>query len=104
MRRWTAYYTDGRTFSSDGHTWSELPATGMLGIAALLDPPYKKRISGGDWYWRDPETGEFCCSDTTWDGYVEPPADVPIRLLKRGAAVPDGEWAAVQRAMKEAYR
>ena len=101
--KWRAWYTDGRTFDSGDLDWADLPATGVLGVAMLVDPVrgYKKRVDGGDWYWL--EDGRVRCSDTIWGGYVTTPA-VSRRLLKRGAAVPDDEFAAVQAAMREAYR
>ena len=103
---WTAFYTDGRVYDSDHYTWAKLPPTGVLGVAMVMDPdtdpPRKKRVSGGDWYWM--ERGIVRASDTTWGGYVEPPAGVSLRELKRGAAVPDDEFQRVRGELREIYR
>ena len=102
---WRAWYTDDRTFDSGDLDWADLPATGVLGVAMLVDastdPPLKKRVDGGDWYWL--EGDRVRCSETTWGGYVTPPA-VSRRLLKRGAAVSDAAFAAVQTEMRVAFR
>ena len=103
---WTAFYTDSRVYDSDHYTWPRLPSSGVLGVAMLMDPetepPLKKRVAGGDWYWM--ENGLVRASDTIWDGYVDPPTEVPDDRLKRGEAIPDDEWDRVRERMREVYR
>lgn len=104
MRGWRAWYTDGRTFSSADTDWTDLPDTGVLGVVVYLDPPYRKLVSGGDWYYLDSDhVPATVPTHTEWGRWTDPPA-VPEVECKRGAAVTDDRWTAVEQAMMEATR
>lgn len=94
MIGWRAYYADGRRVDSSESTWAGLPGEGLVGVVVFEDPPYRRVVYGGDWTWV--ENGEIRKSGTTWIGFVDPP-DVSCRsCVKRGAAMPDAEFEAVQ--------
>lgn len=103
---WRAWYAGGRTFSSDETDWTDLPDDGVLGAMVYYADrspggvPYRRIVSGGDWYHL--VDGEPACTAThdEWGEWVDPP-DAPDAELKRGRGVHDEEFEAVHAEMLE---
>lgn len=98
MIEWRTAYTNERWFNSNDTEWSNLPPKGVLGVVLYKEPPYRKIVTGGDWYYWDDET--ITCTGSTWNGWVDAPKDADDP--KRGAAVPDSEWENVRSDLLEA--
>lgn len=88
---WRAYYDPFSTHDSNEYKWSELPDERMVGVVVFRERPYRELVSGGDWYYLD--RGAPAASDTTWNGWVDPP-DAPDKELKQGIGLPDDMWEA----------
>lgn len=102
MRGWRAFYADGRAYASTRVAWQELPARGLVGVVVYLSHPYRRILDGHDWIYL--EDGEFVTVGThpEWGRWTPKPDGVPADMLKRGAAMPDGAWEEMQKAMMEA--
>lgn len=97
MKGWRAYYADGRRIDSSESSWAKLPPEGVVGVVEFQDPPYRKLHDGGDWIWM--EEGEILVSGTVWNGWVDPPNVRCQSCIKRGAAIEDEEFEAIQAEM-----
>jgi hypothetical protein len=86
---WRTYYADGTTVDSTEAAPEQLDH-GVVGVVEFLEPPYRKIVCGGDWVWWDGEHWQE--TDSVWNGWVDPPQDVPEKYVKRGAGLPDDEW------------
>ena len=89
---WRAYYGDGSTVDSQQQEPDDL-ADGVAGIVEFLEPPYRKIIDGGDWFWYDGD--RWHASDTVWGGWVERPS----RNAVRGAGLDDEDWETIRQRM-----
>lgn len=100
--RWRAWYADGAVYSSADVAWADLPAEGMVGVVVYLAHPYRRIVDGADWYWLADGEVHALMTHKAWGQFVEAPADVPARVLKRSGVLGDEEWEGVRREMLEA--
>lgn len=100
-RGWRVYYADGATCDSAAQRWRDLPNTGVIGVVVFEEPPYRRIVDGGDWYYLD-EDGEPSCTDTAdrWGEWAPLPF-APTETIKRGAAVTDERFETVKTRMVE---
>lgn len=98
---WRAWFKGGARYDSRSSRWREIPDEGCLLFVVYMGEktkmggyPYRKIVSGGDWYWMD-EGGMIHCSDThdNMGQWVDPPE---VDGLKRGIWTTDEEMTDVQ--------
>ena len=91
---WRAYYAD-QCHSSRTHTPSALPRTGLVRVLEYLEPPYRRIVPKGDWYWRD---GERWRSSGTgdWGTWLPQPHPDAIRSTSR---LPETDYDAIMAAL-----
>lgn len=102
MQGWRAWYDDDGVYSSAHVAWADLPETGMVGVVVYEEPPYRRIVDGGDWYWM--EDGMIHCTEThgDWGLFVEPPKVACQACVKKSGDMSDDAFRAVQREMMEA--
>lgn len=99
MHGWKAYYVGDRVFSSADTDWEALPATGVVGIIVYEEPPYRRLILGGDWYYLDDGVPATTETHDEWGEWVTQPDDVAEDELKRGELIPDDAFERLQSDM-----
>lgn len=102
MLGWRAYYSDGRTFASDGVAWAHLPPEGMVGVVVYLEPPYRTLLTGGDWYWMEDGEIRRTKNHPEWGEWADPPEVECAACVKKSGAMSDDAFEALLVEMMEA--
>jgi hypothetical protein len=105
---WKAWYTGGRTFTSEGkdpvQAWADLPKNGVLYVCEFMDElanpyiRYRQMRNGNDNYFmvfRGDEWGIWCNSETDEENVLREPS---ATHFKRGRWTMDSEMDEVHRA------
>lgn len=105
---WKAWYTDGRTFTSEGkdpiQAWAELPDDGVVSVVEFMDElaneytRYSQVREGTDTYFMIVRNGEWCiwCSDDSDEEILRKYPDA--QYFKRGGWVMDSEMEIIGEA------
>ena len=99
--KWRAYYSDGYRVDSSQASWAQIPDDDLVGVVVFETAPNRHLMDGYDWVLMEDGELHTVYTHLEWGKWADPPPLDCNSCLKRGGAMSDADFKALQAEMFE---